>query len=511
MKQQQLNYWTLAIITLVLMGCSMERDGRSSSRPNILFISVDDLRPELTAYGYENIHSPNLDRLSDQSLVFERVFAQEPTCGPSRASLLTGLRPDSSLVFDIFTPIRTVRPHVLTLPQHFKENGYTTMSLGKIYHHKTEDDSLGWSRPAWKAPLNNLRGYLKEENISRITPWGNSSFYEQLEVPDSAYEDGMTAQKAIRLLGELDKKGEPFFLAVGFFKPHLPFIAPQKYWDLYEPDSILIPSPYQLPNDRFRANYNYGGEVSSYLDWSRAPIPFNYEDQYGREDSVDLFDQATAKKLIHGYYASVSYVDAQIGKVLDELEHLGLENNTIVVLWSDHGWMLGELGEWCKHGLFDWQTRSTLMMRVPDYKAATTKALVELVDIYPTLCELSGLPIPKHVQGESIVPILNQPQLEGKKAVFSQYPRDFYNDGELVGEKYFQGYTVRTDRYRYTEWRLGANLDSLMASELYDYQKAPLEYENVAEVPEYEQTLIYHRQLLSDQFLKNTSKDENVQ
>lgn len=500
--------WMLFVLMAYLSACTGPSLEESPARPNILFISIDDLRPELGCYGDAHIHSPNMDRLAKQSLVFHRVYAQEPTCGPSRASILTGLRPDSSRVFDIFTPIRSAQPDVLTLPQHFRQNGYTTISLGKIYHHKTEDDSLGWSRPAWKAPLANLRGYLREENIARINPVGNSSFYERMEAPDTAYEDGMTAQKAIETLRELDSEGNPFFLAVGFFKPHLPFIAPEKYWRLYDPDSIKIPEPYALPADRFRANYNYGGEVSSYLDWSRAPRPWGYEDQFGREDSIALFDELTARKLIHGYYASLSYADAQLGKVLDELDRLGLRESTIIILWSDHGWMLGELGEWCKHGLFDLQARATLMLSPPGYQGAHTEAITELLDIYPTLSELAGLPIPEPVQGKSFAHLLDAPQAMHKEAAYTQYPRDFYNNGKLVGEKYFQGYSVRTDHFRYNEWRLASNIDSVMGRELYDYRRAPLEYENVAELPEYSETLEKHKKLLYDQFIKDAPRNK---
>lgn len=509
-QKKQLRRYSL-LIFILSFSCSLPSGLEKPNRPNILFISIDDLRPELGFYGHPYIHSPNLDSLSQSSLVFNRAYAQEPTCGPSRASLLSGLRPDSAKVFDIYTPIRTVNPDIVTLPQHFRESGYTTISLGKIFHHEEEDDSLGWSESSWKAPLDNLRGYLDPKNIERITAWGNSSYYEVMDVADSAYEDGMTANKAIATLNRLKQEDNPFFLAVGFFKPHLPFIAPKKYWDLYDSSQINLPEPYQLPNDRFVGNFNFGGEISSYLDATRRNYPWFYTELDGEvQDSIRLIDDATATRLIHGYRACMSYTDAQVGKVLAELNRLDLAENTIVVVWSDHGWLLGEMGDWCKHSLFEWQTRTTLMLRPTekDFQGKETDAIVEMVDIYPTLTELAQLPPSPNTQGESFAHLLVNPDGKAKEAAFTQYPRDYYNETGLVGKRYYQGYTVRTDRYRCTQWRLSANLDSVVASELYDYRNGMLENKNIANDASYATELARHEQMIEEHFIKGQPKNK---
>ncbi len=427
---------------------------------NVLFIAVDDLRPELGCYGARHIKSPNIDRLAAEGMVFQRAYCQQAVCSPSRTSLLTGLRPDSTRVYDLETHFRKTIPNVVTLPQHFKENGYYTAAMGKIYHGNL-NDTLSWSEPWWrpqskrKAP----RGYVSAENVTLDTAKNSRGYaFESADEPDSIYQDGMTADRAIQTLRRI--KDKPFFLAVGFLKPHLPFVAPKKYWDLYDPATIKVP-PVQEPQAISPYALARFGELRAYTG-----IP-----------KKGLLTEAQSRQLIHGYYACVSYMDAQVGRVLDELKKQGLDKNTIVILWGDHGWKLGEYGEWCKHTNFEVDAKAALLVKAPQMKAKgkPTKNLVEFVDIYPTLCELAGLKKPSHLQGISFAPLLDNPTAKGKAAVYSQYPR-----------KMVMGYTVKTDRYRLVRWQLRSNPDSVAAYDLFDHVKDPGEMRNVAAEPAYQ-------------------------
>jgi len=421
---------------------------------NVLFIAVDDLRPELGCYGHPRILSPNIDKLAARGLVFERAYCQQAVCAPSRASLLSGCRPDTTHIYDLRTPLRKAMPNVLSLPQHFKNNGYETVSLGKIYHHWNDDNGIGWTIPAWhpKGPWKG-RGYRAEASIRAMRERdkkhpdrkGIGPAFEAADVPDNGYPDGATADKAIEELRRL--KGKPFFLAVGFLKPHLPFNAPKKYWDLYRREDIKLPANRHWPKDMPAIAGMNWGELRQYVGISaKGNLP-----------------DAQARELIHGYYACVSYTDAQVGRVLDELERLGLADDTIIVLWGDHGWKLGEYSAWCKHTNFELDTHAPLILSVPGQKNAgkKTPALVEFVDIYPTLCEAAGLPLPSHLEGTSMMPLLDAPQRPWKSAAFSQYPR-----GRVMG------YTMRTDRWRYTEWQ-DRRTHAVVARELYDHQAEP--------------------------------------
>jgi len=309
--------------------------GAEAGRPkrNVLFIAVDDLRPELACYGHPQILSPNLDKLAARGLLFERAYCQQAVCAPSRASLLTGTRPDTTRIYDLETPLRKAMPNVLSMPQHFKSHGYETVSLGKIYHHGTDDNGIGWSVPAWHPKGEWLgRGYRAEASIKAVQERdktnperkGIGPAFEAADVPDNGYPDGATADKAIEELRRL--KGKPFFLAVGFLKPHLPFNCPRKYWDLYRREEIKLPANRDWPKDMPPIAGSNWGELRAYAG---IPAKGNLSD-------------AQARELIHGYYACVSYTDAQVGRVLDELGRLGLADSTAVVLWGDHGWKLGE-------------------------------------------------------------------------------------------------------------------------------------------------------------------------
>jgi arylsulfatase A-like enzyme len=428
-------------------------------KPNVLFFAVDDLRTELGCYGYDYIRSPNIDRIAKSGMVFRRAYCQQAVCSPSRTSLLTGMRPDSTLVYDLVTHFRKALPNTVTLPELFKRNGYFVQGMGKIYH-PGYDDPQSWSVP-WQspeAPTYALPLKIDEADAKR-TNAKRGPAYESADVPDDHYRDGKVAALAVETLRTLAKKSEPFFLAVGMAKPHLPFVAPKKYWDLYDPASIrLAPNPYR-PKGAPEYALTTSGELRNYQGM---PLTGQIPDD-------------TARKLKHAYYASISYMDAQVGKVLDELAKQGLAKNTIVVLWGDHGWKLGEHGEWCKHSNVENDANAPLLLSVPGMKNAgkQTRALVEFVDIYPTLADLAGLPIPEYLEGLSMKPLLENPNRPWKDAAFSQYPR----------QKQLMGYSMRTDRYRFTVWVDRRDHTKIETTELYDHEKDPQENTNIAQDP----------------------------
>ena len=450
----------------------------AASKTNILFIAVDDLRPELGCYGKDYISSPNLDRIARAGVVFNRAYCQQAVCSPTRSSLMTGTRPDSTQVWDLVTHFRKALPDVITLGQHFKNQGYFVQGMGKIYHGGY-DDPPTWSVP-WRTPR--APAYALPENVAlsqrriesepdgaapsrraanRPAQGPRGPAFESADVPDNYYQDGKVADLAVATLRELSQKPEPFFLAVGFIKPHLPFVSPKKYWDRYDPAKIqLAPNPFR-PKDAPRYAILPGGELRSYHGIPTNSIP------------DDL-----ARQLKHGYYAAISYMDAQVGKLLDELDRLGLRDQTIIILWGDHGWKLGEHDAWCKHSNAENDVNAPLLLSVPGMKNAgrRTDALVEFVDIYPTLCELAGLPLPGHLEGLSFKPVLDDPRRSWKKAAFSQYPRS-------AGGRSLMGYSMRTDHHRFTVWVDRKDHSQVDAIELYDHETDPQENINIAKAP----------------------------
>jgi iduronate 2-sulfatase len=447
-------------------------------RPNILFIAVDDLRPELGCYGVSSVKSPNIDRIAKAGIVFNRAYCQQAVCGPSRASVMTGARPDTTKVWDLQTHFRKAMPDVVTLGQHFKQHGYFVQGMGKIYHGSL-DDAATWSVP-WQTP--DAPTYALPENLKRqmaANPEGETPgtkptrkaktgfnsrgpAFESAEVPDEAFADGMVADLAVKTLRSLSGKPEPFFLAVGFVKPHLPFVAPKKYWDLYDPSQITLATNKFRPVDAPKYAVTPGAELRNYRGIPQGSVP-----------------DELARQLKHGYHASISYSDAQIGKLLDELDRLGLTKDTIVILWGDHGWKIGEHDAWCKHSNTEDDTRAPLLLSVPGMKNSGTRtdALVEFVDIYPTLSGLAGLPLPAHLEGTSFMPLLADPQLPWKSAAFSQYPRS-------SGGKNLMGYSMRTKNHRFTLWVDRKDRSKVAATELYDHRVDPQENHNLAAKPE---------------------------
>lgn len=444
-----------SILTIVLLSVLLFLPWTAmAARPNVLFIAVDDLRPQLGCYGQSQIISPNLDRLASEGILFRRSYCMVPTCGASRASLMTGIRPARDRFVNYLAWAERDAPGITTLNTHFHNNGYYTVSNGKIFHHLT-DSKGGWSEPAWRPKRDDtlLGHYAKREVLAaaKKNPRGRGPAFESADVADDFYADGRLARKAVADLRRLKDKEEPFFLAVGFFKPHLPFVAPRKYWDLYSREEIHLPSNAARPTDAPDAAIHSWGELRAY-----AGIP----------PQGPLTDEM-ARTLIHGYYACVSYTDAQIGLLLDELDRLDLAKNTIVIVWGDHGWNLGEHTLWCKHCCFETSMRAPIILRAPGIAGGkVTDGLTEFIDIYPSLCELAGLPKPDHLQGTSFVPLLNDPDMPWKSAAIGRY---------------INGDTIRTDGHRYTTFATGGGKP--MGHMLYDHKTDSGETVNVAEKP----------------------------
>jgi len=439
---------------LFLSGCNSIK---IPEKPNFLFIAVDDLRPELNCYGANWIHSPNIDKLSATGIRFNFAYCQVPVCGASRASLLTGLRPSKTRFITYDTWAEKDAPQAVSLPGYLKGNGYYTLSNGKVFHHRM-DMSASWSEEPWHPEMDVKgpriwRNYRKPEHIEfALNNNMSGPAFEKIEGDDTLYFDGQIAEKSLRDLERLAKNGQPFFLAVGFLKPHLPFNAPAKYWDNYQDKNIRLARNPQPPLNAPVASLHNWGELRAYSGIPKeGPLP----------DSI-------VRKLVHGYYACVSYTDAQIGKLLNKLRELNLDKNTVIILWGDHGWNLGEHGLWCKHCNFETSLRAPLILEVPWMEGGKyTNALVEFIDIYPTLCQLAGIPVPEHIMGESLLPFFDRPELPGKEFVFSRF-----HDGE----------SVKNGDYRYTEWLDEDN--NRYAEMLYDHKKDEEENVNIAVHPD---------------------------
>jgi len=436
---------------------------------NVLFIAADDLRPQLGCYGDPVVQSPHLDALAARGRLFERAYCQQSVCCPSRSSLMTGRRPDSIRVWDLQTYFRHTVPEVVTLPQAFKNRGYFTQDIGKIYHNDTRPLSAGprmYDLASWSVPPVHADGEHWRDWVVPGQPGGpktKQGAYQCLAVPDNAYTDGQIADQAVASLQRLAGQEQPFFLAVGFWKPHLPFNPPKKYWDLYAPGSIPPPANPCPPRGAPAIALHHSTELRNYAGIpQQGPIP-----------------PELSATLRHGYYAGISFLDHNVGRLLGELRRLGLEDNTVVVFWVDHGLHLGEHELWGKTSDYELDTHVPLIIAAPGMVRPGAKAagLVELLDIYPTLLELCGLPPDAGLEGRSVAPLLDDPDHPGKESVLSQHQHPFYAPHATA-----MGYSLRTDRYRYVEWRTMARL-GLAGQELYDYQADPRETVNRAGDP----------------------------
>ena len=445
-----MNSRKLIILSLVLVFLSFkttrenEEKYTASKKKNILFIMVDDLRPELNIYGENKISSPHIDALAKSGVVFNRAYSNVPVCGASRASLLTGIRPTSKRFLRYNASIKKEAPNALNLVKHLKNEGYTTISNNKITHLKYDIEE--WDEE-WYPSSKKWRNYITEENILLESNGKHGYAYESPDVDDDAYNDGETANKSIQDLKNLKATGKPFFLAVGFVKPHLPFNAPKKYWDLYDFNKIELPK-----NNQFQANVpnrarHLWGELRYYKD-----IP--KKGQVSNE---------MAKKLIHGYYASVSYVDAQVGKLIKGLDDLGMRENTTIILVGDHGWSLMEHGLWVKHSNFEVALQVPLIISDSDIqKNKKTNSIAELVDLYPSICDLANISKPAHLEGNSLTNALQNPSKVFKNKAYARYQK---------------GETLIADNFFYTEWQIN---DKTIAKMLYDHNTDPDENRNLA-------------------------------
>jgi iduronate 2-sulfatase len=450
----------------------------AATPPNVLFISADDMRFELGAHGAPWVQTPHLDRLAAQGAILLQAHCQYPQCAPSRASVFTGRRPDTTRVYDVFAHFRPALPDVVTLPQLFKQHGYSARAFGKVYHTNL-DDAASWSVPHEEPQLPPIH-YANAATAARIaekvaaaarmpglTPRQRAQAaygpaWEAEDLPDSAYHDGQVTDRAIAALGEYARQNAPFFLAVGYRKPHLPFVAPKRYWDLYDPAQLPLAVNPGFPDGAPPCGPVDGGEFRAYENMPAYPTPM---------------PDAEARRLKHGYYACVSFVDAQVGRLVAELDRLGLANNTLVVFWSDHGFHLGEQAHWGKWSPYEWDTRSPLLLCGPGVPAGVaTPALIEFVDIYPTVAELAGLPAPQGLEGVSFAPLLRDPGRPWKSAVFSQVLR-FRPEGNLMAV------TMRTERHRLTRWTDESDRARVHFIELYDRTTNPDEMRNIADDP----------------------------
>jgi len=429
----------------------------AETKPNVLFICVDDLKPTLGCYGDSFAKTPQIDRLAARSLLFESAYCNQAVCSPSRNSLMLGLRPQTLGIYDLPTNFRVSVPEAVTLAQHFQASGYRTEAMGKIFHrgHGNDEDKASWTVPHWSpsAKTYALPESLQNQVKSKNGPRGPA--FESAPVEDDFYADGQIAREAVaRLEAAAQKPEEPFFIGVGFMRPHLPFVAPQRYWDLYPEDEVPMPAVTSAPEGAPEYAGQYGGELRQYRD-----VP----------ESRDLGD-TYARQLIHGYYAATSYMDAQLGLVLDALDRTGLAESTIIVFWGDHGWHLGDHQFWCKHTNYEQAAHIPFLMSVPGKAAGKrTAALIETVDIYPSLCEVAGLPARESLDGVSFAPLFDDPAQSARESIIHVYPRN-----NLLGR------AIRTERYRMVEWKeIGAD-PSTAEFELYDYEADPLETRNLA-------------------------------
>ncbi len=509
------------IFTLLLGMNSFSSFAQQTTKPNILFIAVDDLKPVLGCYGNKQIHSPNIDRLAKQGTTFMANYCQQAVCGPTRASLMTGKRPDNTKVWDLLTLIRDVNPDIITIPGYFKSQGYSTQGIGKVFDSRTVDkdnDKTSWTVPYYKTakkyydptfgePAANRyqdpKNRLEVEKFTKIgkekglDKAGMQEFIsanvrptvENAAVSDNSYEDGANALQAKDVLVQLSKKEEPFFFAVGFSKPHLPFVAPKKYWDMYKREDMPLAKFQQQAKNALDVAYHNSSEIRLYTDVVEEIAPD------GKQKKGLTLSIEKQKELIHGYYAAISYMDANVGILLRTLDSLGLMKNTIVVLWGDHGWHLGDHNLWCKHTNFEQAARAPLIISSPNIRASQTNSLTEFVDIFPTLCELSGLSIPTTLDGKSLVPLMKNPTAVVKEYAVSQYPRteEALEMGRLgYTPNNIMGYSIRTSRYRYSIWLKNKarstdpyNPAQLIGTELYDYDVDPMETINVAKEKKY--------------------------
>ncbi|MDA0780427.1 MAG: sulfatase [Bacteroidetes bacterium] len=451
-----LNKFSLIILCVVLIPDVV--CGQSDEKKhNILFISVDDFRPKINSYGESKMITPNIDKLASEGLQFNNAFTNIAVCGASRASIMTGIRPSQERFNDYTSRASVDAPNAITLNQLFKENGYETISYGKIYHFP-DDTEEHWTESdggAHQADYQDPEAQERKRNGEKGSHGPKGPAFEYPEVDDYVYNDGKITKQALQKMKDLKDENKPFFMAVGYVSPHLPFIQPKKYWDMYDHEEVeLADNAYQPKNSPFiamHAQHDSAELRNMYLD-----IP-----------SEGLLSDEMSRNLVHGYYASVSYMDVLIGDLVQGLDDLGLRDNTTIILWSDHGFFLGEHGFWCKHSTFYEAIKIPFIISSPNYvKNQTTDSFTELVDVYPTLCELAGIEPPNYIQGKSLTPVMKNPSVNLKDEIYTRY-----KEGEAVVDK----------NYSYTEFFRG---EKYLGNMLYDLNKDLKQNTDISKLPE---------------------------
>ena len=460
-KSECLSLSTISLMLFIGLISAPCVSAQENKKPNILFIASDDLNNDMNVFDDPFVKTPNLDRLLIKGVRFDRAYNQYPWCSPSRASLLTGCRPDVTKVTDLKTNFREHLPDAVTLPQLFKNNGYFSARVGKIFHYGVpgdigtdgDDDHASWNHTVNPIGIDKT----EEHHITNYTPQrglGSALSYWIANGTDDEQTDGKVANASVKIMRE--HKDEPFFMAVGFFRPHTPYVAPKKYFDLYPLKNIVMPEERED-------------------DWANKPeaAKWNQEPHFG-------LNLQQRKEVLRAYYASVSFMDAQVGKLLDAIDELGLSENTIIVFWSDHGYNVGQHGQWMKQSLFEHVARTPLIISAPGMaKNKITESIVELLDIYPTVADLAGLESPKNIQGQSLRKLLVEPELNWDNPAYTQvYRRPNKNNPK---SKLIDGRSVRYRQWRYTEWNNGKE-----GTELYDYDADPKEFNNLADKVEYQ-------------------------
>ena len=504
MKRAHTLYWIFPLV-LLIFSCSSSK--KELTKPNILFVSIDDLRTSLGVYGDSTAISPNIDQLASEGMTFRNTFTQVAVCAPSRASLMTGLRPDSTRVWHLGNKFRKINPNAVTMPQYFSKFGYHTVNLGKIFHNYMPD-SISWDEPDLRPARYKRADWLKrdgetfyiskEVNASQVIKrdsllklkliryadgWNTGPAWEAAEVHDTMYYDGAQNELAKKTLTRIAKMDKPFFMGLGYFRPHLPFTVPKKYWDLYDAEKIPLASNPNVPKNAPGHTMNSMYELRHYDGFNKI----------GHPESSYRMSEDTARILKHGYYASVSYVDALLGDLIAHLKKIGIYENTIIVLWGDHGWKLGDHNSWGKMTNYNIDLKVPMIIRYPNQenRGAQTFEITELIDLFPSLCELANIDVPDYMQGTSFVPLIKQPEGPWKSAAFSQFHR---RPKVSADGKRYMGYSINTKKYHYIEWYTWDHKTGtrgiLKNWELFDSENDPNETVNIAGEQKNRQTII---------------------
>lgn len=489
-------FWLVIIITSLIFGCD-EQDA-IIKRPNVLFISIDDLRTALGVYDDPIAISPHIDKIASEGITFRDAFCQSAVCAPSRASLMTGVRPDATRVWHLGDKFREINPDAVTMPQYFSKFGYHTINLGKIFHNYMPD-SISWDEPDLRPSRYLKKDWLKRDgetfyiseevhksqvikrdSLLKLRPiryadgWNTGPAWEAADVHDTMYYDGAQNELTKKTLTRLAKSDKPFYMGLGYFRPHLPFAVPKRYWDMYDREKMPLAHNPDIPEGAALHTMNSMYELRHYDG-------FNH---IGHPTSDFVMSEDTARILRQGYYASVSYVDALIGDIVDHLKKLDIYDNTIIVIWGDHGWKLGDHNSWGKMTNYNIDLQVPIIIRAPDQKnrGSQTHALTELVDLFPTVCDLAGINIPDYMQGVSLTPLIDNPEADWKTAAFSQFHR---RPKVSADGKRYMGYSINTKKYHYIEWytwddELKTRRD-LKYVELFDRVEDPHETRSIAD------------------------------